>query len=146
VIKLKDQFNLPGMKVLQFAFGKNMARSEHIPHNYQQNFFVFTGTHDNNTTKGWWKDVDENTRDRLNKYCDKKLTGENIADEFIRLAYASTARVAVIPMQDVLNLDGYARMNTPGSIKNNWNWRMQPGQLTPDIENKLKKMVQLYNR
>jgi len=147
VIKLKDQFNLPGMKVLQFAFGKNMARSEHIPHNYRQNFFVFTGTHDNNTTKGWWKkDIDENTRDRVNKYCNKKLTEENIVDEFIRLAYASTAKAAIIPMQDILDLDESGRMNSPGTIENNWNWRMRPDQPTPGIEEKLKELMQLYNR
>jgi 4-alpha-glucanotransferase len=147
VIKLKDQFNLPGMKVLQFAFGENMANSEHIPHHYGRNFFVFTGTHDNNTTRGWWRnDINEDTKIRIREYCDKDLTEETVAREFIRLAYASTARAAIVPMQDILNLDESARMNTPGTVKNNWSWSLQPGQLTGAVEDKLKQWVRLYKR
>jgi 4-alpha-glucanotransferase len=147
VITLRDHFNFPGMKVLQFAFGENMAESEHIPHNYGQNFFVVTGTHDNNTTKGWWrKDIDEDTKNRISKYCNKELTEENIAEELVHLAYGSVAKTAIIPLQDILNLDEPARMNTPGSMKNNWGWRLLPGRLTPSVENKLKELVKLFKR
>jgi len=147
VIKLREQFHFPGMKVLQFAFGRNMPDSEHIPHNYEENFFVFTGTHDNNTSRGWWrKDIDDLTRTRITKYCNKELTEENIAAEFIRLVHASVAKTAIVPIQDILNLDESARMNIPGTNENNWTWRLLPGQVDSDIEKKLKELTALYKR
>jgi 4-alpha-glucanotransferase len=147
VIRLRDKFGFPGMKVLQFAFGDNMADSEHIPHNYSRNFFAFTGTHDNNTTRGWFdQNISEKTRKRLQDYCGQKLKSENVAKAMIRLAYASVANSVIIPMQDILNLDSSARMNKPGQTKNNWSWRLDPELLTPEIEMQLKKWVKLFRR
>jgi 4-alpha-glucanotransferase len=147
VIRLRDKFGLPGMKVLQFAFGDNMSDSEHIPHNYSRNFFVFTGTHDNNTSRGWFsEDLDQKTRKRLQEYCGFKLKHDNVAKAMIRLAYASVASTVIIPMQDILNLDSSARMNKPGATENNWNWRLDPQLLKPEIELQLKKWASLYRR
>jgi 4-alpha-glucanotransferase len=147
VIKLREQFGFPGMKVLQFAFGDNMPVSEHIPHNYGRNFFVFTGTHDNNTTRGWYEDdIDDRQRKRVEEYCSYPLSGENVAEALIRVAYASVAQTVIIPMQDVLNLDSKARMNKPGEAKYNWNWRLDPQAINSKIEARLKKWVAIYRR
>jgi len=146
VIRLKDHFDLPGMKVLQFAFGENMARSEHIPHHHSKNFLVFTGTHDNNTTRGWWKDVDDATRSRVKIYCNKQLDEASITPELIHLAYASIAQSAIIPMQDILNLNETARMNTPGTTSNNWKWRLQSYQLTEQVAARLNQLVEIFDR
>jgi 4-alpha-glucanotransferase len=147
VFRLRDKFDLPGMKVLQFAFGKNMSDSEHIPHNYDENFFVFTGTHDNNATKGWWrKDINDETRNRIAEYCNKKLNEDNISSELIHLAYASVAKAAIIPMQDLLDLDETARMNTPGTMKNNWSWQLRSGQIDGTLEKRLNQLTKVYKR
>jgi malto-oligosyltrehalose synthase/4-alpha-glucanotransferase len=147
VTELRDQFNLPGMKVLQFAFDDNMPESDYIPHNYTSNFIAYTGTHDNNTTRGWYKhETDEEKKNRLAQYLGKAVTEDSIAKEFIRMAYGSVAKSVIIPVQDLLNLDESARMNMPSSADNNWSWRLTPGQITTDIENKLKELVWLFKR
>ena len=147
VLHLRDQFRLPGMKILQFAFGSDMPRSDYIPHNYTQNFLVYTGTHDNNTIRGWFnRDADEATRLRLEKYVGRPLSAAEIHLELGRMAYASLARIAILPLQDVLALDETARMNTPASGENNWGWRLMPGQLTAADEERLRQWTIMYNR
>jgi malto-oligosyltrehalose synthase/4-alpha-glucanotransferase len=147
VIELRERFSLPGMKVLQFAFDDNMPESEHIPHHYASNFLAYTGTHDNNTTRGWFKqDADESKRNRVRQYTAKGITEDNISEELIRLAYGSVAKTVIIPLQDILNLDAQARMNMPAAPQNNWSWRLLPGQVTPEIENKLKEWVWVFDR
>ena len=134
------------MKVLQFAFGDNFGESPYIPHNYTENFVVYTGTHDNNTTRGWYrKDIKAAEREQLDEYTGKKLSARNVADELIRIAYGSVAKTAIIPMQDVLNLDEKARMNVPSSASDNWVWRMRE---MPDEEAllKLQRLTRVFNR
>ena len=124
-----------------------MPRSDYIPHNYTQNFLVYTGTHDNNTVRGWFnQDADEATRLRLEKYVGRPLSAAEIHLELGRMAYSSVARIAILPLQDVLALDESARMNTPASGENNWGWRLMPGQITPGDEDRLRQWTILYNR
>jgi malto-oligosyltrehalose synthase/4-alpha-glucanotransferase len=147
VFLLRDEFNLPGMKVLQFAFDESMAKSNYIPHNYKSNFVAYTGTHDNNTIKGWFKSVlDEESRERLQEYVGRKLHEDDVYSVMARLAYSSVANMAVIPIQDLLNLDESSKMNSPGSSEDNWTWRLVPGQLTSEAESKLRMWTRIYNR
>jgi 4-alpha-glucanotransferase len=148
VFALRDEFGLPGMKVLQFAFGDNMTSSDYIPHNYTPNFIVYTGTHDNNTTVGWWlKDSKQDMRSNLKQYVDQPgISQNNIHLVLGKMAYSSVAKTVILPLQDVMGLDETARMNTPASIKLNWLWRLKPGQLLPGFKNQLLKWARLYNR
>ncbi|MCE6987629.1 malto-oligosyltrehalose synthase [Dyadobacter sp. CY323] len=147
VYKLRDKFGLPGMKVLQFAFDENMPQSDHIPHNYTANFIAYTGTHDNNTVRGWFRQVaQDGAAAQLERYTGREITEENAHIEMARLIYGSVAKVAMMPMQDVLNLDESAKMNMPGSNENNWAWRLLPGQITKDHETFLADLTMMYNR
>jgi malto-oligosyltrehalose synthase/4-alpha-glucanotransferase len=147
VYQLRDAFRLPGMKVLQFAFGGDMPHSPHIFHHHEQNFIVYTGTHDNNTTIGWYKtETDDETKSRMNHYLGKSVNENEVHKELGRLAYASVGKIAILPMQDLLGLDEGSRMNKPSSGENNWNWRLVPGQLSADAENQLKEWAYLYDR
>jgi malto-oligosyltrehalose synthase/4-alpha-glucanotransferase len=147
VFKLRDEFNLPGMKVLQFAFEENMAESDYIPHNYTPNFIAYTGTHDNNTIRGWFKnEADEETRSRLEEYVGRALEENDVYWVMARLVYSSVAKIVILPVQDLLNLDESAKMNSPGSGDNNWAWRLVPGQLASDAESQLRLWTRLYNR
>lgn len=147
VYELRDEFMLPGMKVLQFAFGDEMPRSIYIPHNYTPLYLAYTGTHDNNTTRGWYRqDAGKADRKRLALYIGKAVSEKDVHLEMGRLAYASVAQTAILPIQDVLGLDETARMNTPASTESNWLWRLQPGQLTPAAEEQLREWTKLYNR
>ncbi|QEC53083.1 4-alpha-glucanotransferase/malto-oligosyltrehalose synthase,TIGR02401 [Anseongella ginsenosidimutans] len=147
VYRLRDEFGLPGMKVLQFAFGENMAHSPHIPHQYSPEFIVYTGTHDNNTTRGWFeKELGSEGRRQLREYTGKPVSAKNVHETLARMAYSSVARIAVLPLQDILGLDEQARMNVPASITGNWKWRLPPGLLNPRVEEQLLKWVKLYGR
>ena len=148
VFALRDEFELPGMKVLQFAFGDNMTTSDYIPHNYTPNFVVYTGTHDNNTTVGWWlKDTKQDIRSNLKQYVDQPGISQNTIHLVLgKMAYSSVAKTVILPLQDVMGLDETARMNTPASVKLNWLWRLKPGQLLPGFKNQLLKWARLYNR
>jgi 4-alpha-glucanotransferase len=147
VFQLRDQFQMPGMKVLHFAFDEDMPRSEYIPHNYKQNFFVYTGTHDNNTTRGWFRqDSSPEQRHRLEKYAGRTVNEEEVHLVLGRMAYASTAKTAILPIQDVLGMDENGRMNIPASGENNWVWRLVPSQITPAAEHLLQEWTWLYNR
>jgi len=130
VVALKERFNLPGMKVLQFAFGPHTPTSPDAPHNHEKNCVVYTGTHDNNTTRGWFEtEADAALRRVLARYLDRKITAQTITRELLRVALSSPARHAVVPAQDLLDLDAAARMNTPGKAAGNWGWRAPEGSL-----------------
>lgn len=146
VYKLRDHFRLPGMKVLQFAFGDNFEKSDHIPHNFAPNFFAYTGTHDNNTTVGWYrKELKRNVREDLKLYANAEVSEKNIHQVMIRMLYASVAKTTIIPMQDILGLDETTRMNVPASTKKNWQWRLT-SELYVKEEVWLRQLAALYNR
>jgi 4-alpha-glucanotransferase len=147
VYQLRDAFRLPGMKVLQFAFGGDMPHSPHISHHHEQNFIVYTGTHDNNTTVGWYKtETDDEMKRRMHQYLGKHFNENEVHKELGRLAYSSVGKIVILPMQDVLGLDESSSMNKPSSGENNWNWRLVPGQLAADAEDQLKEWTYLYDR
>lgn len=147
VLKLRDEFNLPGMKVLQFAFGDDFSESDYIPHQYKHNFIVYTGTHDNNTTRGWFRtDADDQVKERIQRYLGRHVSEDEIADVFCRLAMSSVAKTAIIPIQDLLGLDESGRMNIPSVGENNWSWRLLPGQINQDVEIKLIEWTIIYDR
>ena len=135
--------DLPGMKVLQFAFGET-AINPYLPHNHTPQSVVYTGTHDNDTTRGWWHSQPEHVRHHVRVYL--STPGDDIAWDFIRAALASVARFAIIPMQDVLSLDRHARMNTPSVSAGNWRWRLAPGDLKPEVARRLRHLVELFGR
>lgn len=142
---LKDT-GFPGMKVLQFAFDSREA-SDYLPHTYEKNCIVYTGTHDNDTTRSWFDTI--NTRDKeyaLEYLGMHQLKGEDKAWAFIRLAMSSVANLCVIPMGDYLACGGEARINTPSTLGGNWQWRMDKTEITKDIIKKMKRMAELYSR
>jgi 4-alpha-glucanotransferase len=146
VYELRDEFNFPGMKILQFAFGHEMPHSPYIPHNYSENFIAYTGTHDNNTIKGWYRQEGRYNHEQLNQYIGHELTEDQVPEVLCRLAYASVAKIAILPLQDILGLDERARMNTPASGENNWQWRLLPGQINVYAERQLRDWTWLYRR
>lgn len=147
VYQLRDAFHLPGMKVLQFAFGGDMPHSPHIAHHHEQNFIVYTGTHDNNTTTGWYRtEASDETKKRLEQYLARSVSEADIHKELGRLAYSTVAKIVILPMQDVLGLDEHSRMNTPSSVEHNWAWRLIPQQVQHDAEHRLKEWTYLYDR
>lgn len=147
-VKLVMQmFQFPGMKLLLFAFGDDVAKNPYAPHNYEKNCVVYTGTHDNNTIKGWFKnETNEETRKKLFKYLGRDVSEANVCRELIRLAMMSVANTAIIPMQDILELDEEARMNLPATTENNWVWKLLPEQLTPSVVYELKEITGIYGR
>ncbi|HYV05628.1 MAG TPA: 4-alpha-glucanotransferase [Blastocatellia bacterium] len=151
---LRDGLGLPGMRVLQFAFGGDPT-DQHLPHNYVGNATVYTGTHDSDTVVGWFnsKAGVGSTRDKsqINKERDFALKylnsdGQEIHRDFIRAALASVADVAIVPLQDILGLDSSARMNLPASEQGNWGWRFKTGALTPELSECLAEMSVTYGR
>jgi 4-alpha-glucanotransferase len=147
VRKLRSDYGIPGMRVLQFAFGDDMATSEHIPHQLERNIVLLTGTHDNNTTKGWYKEeADKSVRRNLKKYTGQKVNPDKAHLVLSRMAYASVANTVILPMQDVLGMPGSARMNVPSSVGGNWRWRMQEGAFSKKLMKRLKKWVARYGR
>ena len=143
VEKLRDDNNLPGMKVLQFAFAGNPA-DPYLPHNYPQDCVVYTGTHDNDTTGGWYEQAPDKEKDFVRRYLARD--DSNIVWDLIRLAMASVAHTAVVPLQDVLGLGSDARMNTPGQAAGNWSWRFSWQSLPYWVAPQLKDMTDLYGR
>lgn len=147
VRKLVKKTGYPGMKILQFAFGDGSA-NEYLPHMVGNNSVIYTGTHDNETTKGWYERLltdDKKCAKYLSEYTGVTEPSE-MAWAVIRLAYASVCDTAIIPMQDVLNLGNEARINTPSVLGGNWAWRMKPGAATKTVAKRLKKLAQIYNR
>ena len=147
VRQMLDAVGYPGMKVLQFAFGEG-GESEHLPHNFTtSNCIAYTGTHDNDTTRGWYHSTDKATRDFAKEYMNaQRLDEDDLAWDFIRLAMSSKANLCVTPMQDLLNLDGKARINVPSTLGGNWTWRMEKGQFDEETVKRLKRMTWLYER
>lgn len=148
VYLLRDTFNLPGMKVLQFGFGEDIANSEHVPHSYASaNFVVYTGTHDNNTSLGWLeKDSLKGDRQRLEDYAGLSVNRKNVHLVMGRLAYAAIAKIVILPVQDILGLDDKSRMNTPATVEGNWRWRLKAGQLGIMEEIRLKLWTEIFGR
>ena len=146
VYDLLDEFDFPGMKVLQFAFGDPNRRNPYIPYNHQFNSIVYTGTHDNNTTRGWLMDSDEKVQEHLDRYTGQKITKENVHEVLGRMALGSIAAIAILPLQDILGLGSEAIMNTPGSTKGNWCWRTTSEEIAGLNTEKLFEENELYGR
>jgi 4-alpha-glucanotransferase len=147
VYQLRDKFGLPGMKVLQFAFNDTHEKSIHLPHNFPADCIVYTGTHDNNTTRGWFeKELDIYWKQRLEEYINKEVSGETIQEEFIRLAYASVANIAIIPMQDILGSGHSERFNNPGGSKDSWKWKLESMERPLAKIDYLARLVRTYWR
>ncbi len=143
VIALRDQFDLPGMVVLQFAWTSDAANS-YLPHNHRPNRVVYTGTHDNDTTVGWYASREGKEKTRIDRYLGP--TEEPIHQSLIRTAYRSVCDLAVVPLQDVLGLGTEARMNTPGKEGGNWAWRVAEAELTEERATGLRELAGLYGR
>jgi 4-alpha-glucanotransferase len=141
------RYDLPRMTVLHFAFGGDPARNPHMPHNHAENSIAYTGTHDNNTTRGWFeKDLKGPERRRLFEYLGRTVAAREISWELMRVAMRSVARITIVPMQDVLGLGARARMNLPAGKGGNWRWRMQAGQINARLASRLRKLTEAYGR
>jgi len=154
VEKLRDDFAFPGMRILQFAFSGDTKNID-LPHNYHRNVVVYTGTHDNDTTVGWFRSVagEGSTRtakqiERERNFCMRYLDtdGEEIQWDFVRAVLASVANTAIVPLQDLLGLGTEGRMNLPNTTEGNWSWRFKPNALTAEIGVRLKELTELYGR
>lgn len=147
VEQLRDYVHLAGMKVLQFAFGADLATSPHIPHNFTStNCIAYSGTHDNNTLQGWFNsEVDELTKKRIISYLNQPVTKNTIYKEIVRLTYASIAKTVIIPIQDILGLGDDARMNMPGKADGNWGWRLDATELV-SVKGWINELCEIYGR
>lgn len=144
VIELVEKCGYPGMKILQFAFDSR-EESDYLPHNYKQNCVVYTGTHDNDTTVGWYKALDKKDKNFAKRYLHITVK-EEVEWEFIRAALASVADTAIIPMQDYLGLGAEARINIPSTLGINWKWRMGAKDCTKKLADRIYKICKLYGR
>ena len=146
VRRLLHDSGFPGMKVIQFAFDSR-EESDYLPHNYEKNCVVYTGTHDNDTLCGWYKVLDPEDLKLSQKYMNNANTPKRqIHWDFIRLALASVADLCIIPLQDYLGLGSEARINTPSTLGNNWRWRMTQGCLTKELADQIRELTTLYGR
>lgn len=147
VREIMSMFGIPGMKVLLFAFGDDLPVNPYIPHNHIQSCIVYTGTHDNNTIKGWFKnEASPEERKRIQQYLGRDVTEDTIHREFIRLAMMSVANMVVLPLQDILGLGEESRMNSPATSEKNWEWRLLPEQITPTLMQELSEATVIYGR
>jgi 4-alpha-glucanotransferase len=150
VIELRDQFDLPGMKILQFAFSG--PDNKFLPHNYStSNCVVYTGTHDNDTAWGWFETAPENERVFARRYlacdpCERSDSSQGFPWSLVRAAWGSVAVFAIAPMQDLLSLGTEARMNFPSKLGGNWSWRLRDHQLSPKLQEQLREINYLYRR
>ncbi len=141
---LRDTLDLPGMAVLHFAFGGD-AHNTYLPHNHKARSIAYTGTHDNDTTLGFWQSCGEHVRDHVRRYYG--IDGSDVVWDFIRSALASVAETAIVPMQDILALPSEARMNMPGRTDGNWRWRMDAAALEEGgPQRRLAELISLYGR
>jgi 4-alpha-glucanotransferase len=152
---IREQFHFPGMAILQFAFGKDPQGPSFRPHNYSRELAAYTGTHDNDTTVGWWNSSGASDSTRTTEDVAKERAFAraylNFKDEpiqwvMIRAILSSIADLAIVPLQDVLGLGAEARMNLPGTSKGNWRWRFRHGALTPELARRLHEIVLMYDR
>jgi 4-alpha-glucanotransferase len=156
VEKLRQQFGLPGMSLLQFAFGNDPQGPSFRPHNYSRDLVAYTGGHDNDTTLGWWQSsgASDSTRTAEDVRKEREFTRTylNFRDDaempwvMVRAVAASVADVAIIPLQDVLGLGSEARMNLPGTVGGNWKWRYRPGALSETLSARLRQLTTMYDR
>ncbi|PKM94840.1 MAG: 4-alpha-glucanotransferase [Firmicutes bacterium HGW-Firmicutes-1] len=140
---LRDTFKFPGMKILQFAF-ENIEENNLLPHHYSPNSVCYSGTHDNNTTIGWYDKASAISQDRVRRYMN--TNGSDIAWDFIRICFGSVSSMAIVPIQDVLSFESWARMNTPGVAENNWQFRYTPEMLSDSITKRLADITDLFGR
>ena len=140
---LRDDLGFPGMRVLQFAFGEG-ADHPFLPHNHPPQSVVYTGTHDNDTTVGWWRTAPEAVQSHVQRYL--AVHGGDIAWDLIRAALRSTAETAIVPMQDLLSLGSDARMNVPGVADGNWGWRVRREALNDGVAGRMRDLCELYGR
>lgn len=144
VRKLRSDTGYPGMKILQFAFDSR-EESDYLPHNYEKNCIVYTGTHDNDTCVGWFKSISPEDKAFCKKYLG--LRNDNkIAYTMIKTAWASVADTAIAPFQDFLNLDSSARMNMPSTLGGNWEWRVSENVFNNRLSNEIKTITKIYGR
>ncbi|MEA2095825.1 MAG: 4-alpha-glucanotransferase [Candidatus Cloacimonadota bacterium] len=143
VENLRDKFEFPGMKILQFAFDSDMENN-YLPHKYKKNCVVYTGTHDNETTLGWFKNSSTERKELIKTYLQKEEI--DICWDMLEIAWKSKADIAVAPMQDFLCLDNVARMNIPGKPNGNWQWRVTKEQLSSELTQKIKNLTKQSNR
>ena len=144
VLKLVKRTGFPGMKVLQFAF-EGDAQNAYLPHNYPTNAVVYTGTHDNDTTRGWFTSESKQLQQYVRKYADIHST-RTVTRDLIRLAFRSVANTAIIPIQDYLDIGSEGRINTPSTLGGNWSWRLLPGELTQSLAGEMREIALLYGR
>ncbi len=140
VVDLRDATGLPGMAILQFAFGGD-ASNLYLPHNLTANSVVYPGTHDNDTSLGWYRSADQKTRDHLNRYF--RVSGDNVGWDLIRAAYGSVSKLAIVPLQDFMSLGSEARFNSPGKATDNWQWRYTTEALSELSQNSTSYLTEL---
>lgn len=143
VEELRDRYNFPGMKILQFAFGSDSS-NPYLPHNHQRNCVIYTGTHDNDTSLGWYNSLSDSQRVRVVEYLG--CNDDNCVPALLRTALMSVADTVVLPFQDLLMLNSDARMNIPGKAFGNWGWRFNWDMLAPDLAQKTGDLVERYGR
>ena len=144
---LISTFEMPGMKVLLFAFGPEMANNPYILHNHVHNCVVYTGTHDNNTVKGWYiNEANDEDRIQIAAYLQKEINEYNVHEAFLTMAFMSVANLVIFPIQDALGLGQESRMNVPSVAQGNWIWRVLPDQINPQLAKKIFNQMKLYNR
>jgi 4-alpha-glucanotransferase len=147
VREVMSHFEFSGMKILLFAFGKDLPTNPYIPHNLPQNCVAYTGTHDNNTIRGWFNtEATPEDKKRLFQYLGREVPINELNWEMIRLLMMSPANAIIIPMQDILGLDEEARMNTPATLTGNWEWKLLPDHLNPSLAKSLRDITEIYGR
>jgi 4-alpha-glucanotransferase len=155
VVALREELGFPGMRVLQFGFGGGDPKNIDLPHNYVPNVVAYTGTHDNDTTVGWFNSVAGESSTRTAKQIEEEqrfslnylnTDGVEIHWDFIRCVWSSVSNTAIAPLQDVLGLGSEARMNLPNSNQGNWSWRYAAGDITNEIAGRLKSLTEVYGR
>ena len=143
---LVAEVGFPGMKVLQFAFGDEKKDNPYLPFNHVVNSIVYTGTHDNNTIKGWFKNADKTTKRHLREFTNRKVTKSNVSQLLHRMALNSVSIIAVVPLQDFLGLGEEGLMNIPGTAEGNWKWRIAPNEMPIKKAAEFKKLNIIYGR
>ena len=144
VVKLKNDTGFPGLRILQFAFSQD-PENEYLPHNYDNNTVVYTGTHDNDTTNSWFSNLNDIEKQEVREYINV-YDDNGIVYGLIRVALSSVADIAIIPMQDYLNLGGFARINTPGLAAGNWQWRLKNDGLSDELAKTISHLTEIYGR
>ena len=142
VIALRDEFNLPGMRILQFGF--DTPENPFLPHNYVPNCVAYTGTHDNDTARGWYESAPGHEKDYARRYL--RVDGSDFSWDLIRSVWSSVAVYAVTPMQDALSLGTEARMNFPSKLGGNWEWRMSDEDMSEELASRFRDINNLFYR